>query len=55
MNEIPDVYVVGNQATFEVDRRIIDGKTVTLISLPSFGTCGTGAMINIRTLSVTPI
>lgn len=55
MNEIPDVYVVGNQATFEVDRRIIDGKTVTLITLPSFATSGTAAMINLRTLSVTPI
>ena len=55
MNEIPDVYVVGNQATFEVDRRIIDGKTVTLITLPSFATSGTAAMFNLRTLSVTPI
>ena len=55
MGEIPSVYVVGNQTAFEVDRRVIDGKTVTLISLPSFAASGTAVMVNLRTLSVTPI
>lgn len=55
VSEIPDVYIVGNQAAFDIGRRVIDGKNVTLITLPSFANSGTAIMVNLRTLSVTPI
>lgn len=55
MNELPDVYVVGNQSRFEVERRRIGEKEVTLITLPSFANSGIAVMVNLRTLEVLPV
>lgn len=52
IHKLPDVYVVGNQASYEVERRVIGGKEITLIALPSFASSGMVSMINLRTLDV---
>ena len=36
-------------------RRVIDGKEVLLIALPSFASTGTAVMVNVRSLAVEPI
>lgn len=55
IRQLPDVYVVGNQAALEVERRVIDGKEVVLVALPSFSTTGEAVLINLETLEVEPI
>lgn len=52
IHELPDVYVVGNQPSYEVGRREIGGKEIILIALPSFASTGMVSMINLRTLDV---
>ena len=49
------MYVVGNQSRFEVERRRIGEKEVTLITLPSFAGSGIAVMVNLRTLEALPV
>ena len=49
------MYIVGNQSAFEVERRVVHGKEVLFISLPSFASTGTVAMVNTNTLAVEPM
>lgn len=49
------MYVTGNQAALEIDRRSIGGKSVVLVALPAFATSGVAILLNLRTLAVTPI
>ena len=49
------MYVVGNQDRFEVERRRIGEKEVTLITLPSFASSGIAVMVNLRTLEALPV
>ena len=55
VRQLPDVYVVGNQAALEVERRVIGGKEVVLIALPAFSATGEAALVNLETLEVEPI
>ena len=55
LSDLPDVYVVGNQPSFMTARRVIGGKEVLLIALPSFASTGTVVMVNVRSLAVEPI
>ena len=50
VRQLPDVYVVGNQAALEVERRVIGGKEVVLIALPAFSATGEAALVNLETL-----
>ena len=49
------MYVVGNQKVLEVERRVIGGKPVVLVALPTFSTTGIATMINLCSLDVEPI
>ena len=55
VRQLPDVYVVGNQAALEVERRVIGGKEGVLIALPAFSATGEAALVNLETLEVEPI
>ena len=55
VRQVPDVYVVGNQKALEVERRVIGGKPVVLVALPTFSATGIATMINLSTLAVEPI
>ena len=55
MQELPDVYIVGEQQALPTERREIAGKEILFITLPSFANTGEVAMLNLNTKSVTPI
>ena len=55
LRELPDVYIVGNQDQFAMEKRVIGGKEIVLVALPSFSSSGEAVMLNLRTLSVSTI
>lgn len=55
IRELPDVYVVGNQSSFIIEKRRIGGKEVLLVALPSFASTGVVGMLNLNTLDIQSI
>ena len=55
LRELPDVYVVGNQASLEMEKRRIGGKDVVLVAVPSFAASGVACMLNLNSLSIQSI
>lgn len=47
---LPDVYVVGNQAALQAERRTVAGKDVLLVALPVFASSGTAAVVDLERL-----
>ena len=52
LRDLPDVYVVGNQPSFEMEKRRIGGKEVVLVAVPNFASSGVACMLNLNSLSV---
>ncbi|XP_034940691.1 DNA polymerase delta subunit 2-like [Chelonus insularis] len=56
MHECPDIYFVGNMQRFETKLfKGPEGQTVRLVCIPKFSKTSTAVLVDLNTLSVTPI